>query len=153
MGTNYYLHSPSCPTCGKPHVEREHIGKSSGGWCFALCYNEEAHMSLDDWKAYLTTRLSEGYTIQNEYYATIAYEDLISIITERSSDRPIDQSTVDAHNKFAEKYGGTVIHTLEEYLRRNHAEIGPNNLLRHRLGGGCVAHGEGTWDMIRGEFS
>lgn len=30
---------------------------------------------------------------------------------------------------------------------------GPNNLLRCRLGDGCIKHGEGTWDCVVGEFS
>ncbi len=39
-----------------------------------------------------------------------------------------------------------------EYMQ-NHAEPGPNNLARHSVGIGCDAHGEGTWDLIMGNFS
>src|SRR5450631_1105933 len=35
MGTNYYLQLPGCDHCNRAG-DRLHIGKSSGGWCFAL---------------------------------------------------------------------------------------------------------------------
>jgi hypothetical protein len=37
MGTNYYL-------VNKETDERLHIGKSSGGWCFALRVHHDRHI-------------------------------------------------------------------------------------------------------------
>lgn len=34
----------------------------------------------------------------------------------------------------------------------NHSEEGPNGILRRRIGGNCIGHGAGTWDLIVGEF-
>lgn len=39
------------------------------------------------------------------------------------------------------------------FLASNHAEPGPNGLLRHKIGPYCLGHGEGTWDLMPGEFS
>jgi hypothetical protein len=37
---------------------------------------------------------------------------------------------------------------------RNHSFPGPRGLLRHRVDGvHCVGNGEGTWDLIAGDFS
>lgn len=42
----------------------------------------------------------------------------------------------------------------QKMLSLSRAEIGPNNLLRSRVDGvNCIGHGEGTWDLIAGEFS
>jgi len=36
----------------------------------------------------------------------------------------------------------------------NQAEPGPDGLARHKVNDGhCIGHGEGTWDLIIGEFS
>lgn len=40
--------------------------------------------------------------------------------------------------------------TAVEY-ESNHAEPGPNNLVRHRVGEHCVGHGD-TWDYIERDF-
>ena len=39
------------------------------------------------------------------------------------------------------------------WVQNHHAIPGPNGLLRHRIGEHCIGHGDGTWDLIRGEFS
>jgi hypothetical protein len=41
----------------------------------------------------------------------------------------------------------------QEYFRQNLAEEGPNNLMRHTIGRHCVGHGDGTYDLVPGEFS
>ncbi len=38
------------------------------------------------------------------------------------------------------------------FLDRNYAIEGPNGLVRHRIGNGCISHGTGTWDCIVGDF-
>ena len=106
-----------------------HIGKSSAGWCFALHVDpDEGINGLEDWEA----RWSTGQ-IEDEYGDTVTPERLRSLITERWwTPRQKDAA----------------------FYASNHAEPGPKGLLRSRVDGRhCVGHGEGTWDLIAGEFS
>jgi hypothetical protein len=132
MGTNYYLHKNVCPHCGKPE-DVKHIGKSSAGWCFSLhAYPEDGINDLNDWMA----RFGDG-EIKDEYGDTQSPEDMLAVITERG-------------------YGqrGPLVSMSSAEMARNHAEPGPNGLLRHRIEfGHCIGHGAGTWDLIVGEFS
>lgn len=135
MGANYYLKKeaePTCKCCNRPYEDEIlHIGKCSGGWCFSLHVIPELGLnSLDDW----TTKIVEdGWSIENEYGNEVSPSEMLFRITERARVKPLDWSEVD--------------------LARNYAVEGPNNLVRHKLGYGCVGHGEGTWDYIEGEFS
>lgn len=81
MGTNYYLHQkPDCECCGRP-FEPLHIGKSSGGWCFALHVMPDDNINtLDDWRVLW---LSPGVYIRNEYGERISVDEMESIITKR----------------------------------------------------------------------
>ena len=138
MGTNYYIQTKPCAHCGRSD-EPVHIGKSSGGWHFALhIYPDAGINSLDDWRPRLALE-----PIVDEYGSEVSYADMLAIITQRKSRAKINWSQT----------------TLDD----NHAEAGLNGLLRHRIESsgnarqsftnGCVAHGEGTWDCIVGEFS
>lgn len=136
MGTNYYIESePDCPTCGRP-FEQMHIGKSSAGWCFSLHVIPELGLNgLEDWKKYW-----KGKTIRNEYGGEITEEQMVSIITERSWP---DRKSSDSFKPY-----------YTSMLEKNHVVEGPNGLLRHKIDGvHCIGHGEGTWDLITGEFS
>jgi len=135
MGTNYYLvendSEAVCSMCGKPNKEpwRYHIGKSSGGWCFALHVDAAFGInSLDDLMPYFE---DSRYRIEDEYGDVHSAAEMLLIITKRYwRDRQLS----------------------EEFLRRNHAIIGPNGLLRS-ISKYCAGHGEGTWDYHTGEFS
>lgn len=152
MGTNFYLHEPSehaeevaivadwCHAQGYLAAEAVlrsatikegelHIGKSSAGWCFSLhVIPDEGLNSLDDWKE----RWSRpGAIIKDEYGDVVTPEEMLSRITER---------------RYVGKGGRT-----ESQLAANYATRGPNGLVRHTYN--CVGHGEGTWDLISGEFS
>lgn len=130
MGTNYYVRdifpSPS------PQETALHIGKSSAGWVFALhVIPEEGLLDLKDWEKFWS---EQGREIRNEYEEVLTPEEMKAVITERSwvrkTPRPAD------FHKF------------------NYSEDGPNGLVRYRLNApGCMGHGEGTWDLIEGEFS
>lgn len=140
MGTNYYLHKNTCEHCGRSD-EPIHIGKSSGGWCFALCVHPYDHINdLPDW----VEEWKHGI-IKNEYGETITPEEMLSIITERSRDKGWDEI----------EYGnGPLQYASEEaFHRSNHSQRGPNNLLRARIGPYCVGHGAGTWDLMPEGFS
>jgi hypothetical protein len=128
MGTNYYW---------KPDGQDSiHIGKSSGGWCFALHVTEEL-TSLDDWKAELK---KPGY-IQNEYGEVVTPEDMLKIITVR------------AWAPSSWKCAPTGYSSWAQFHECNHSEPGPNGLVRHKIGEHCVGHGEGPWDYCPGKFS
>jgi hypothetical protein len=108
-----------------------HIGKSSGGWCFSLHVIPECGINdLWDWFDLL---LDPDRIIVNEYREVISFSEMFRKITQRG--RPDD-------NRWTERI-----------LQQNHAELGPNNLVRHQIGHGCVKHGAGTWDCITGRFS
>ena len=138
MGTNFYLYeTPPCLTCGHCADEPRHIGKSSGGWCFALhVYPEDGIATLDDWK-----RIWSGKTIKDEYGKLVTEEEMLNQITNRRS-KPMTEQGL-----------GSWYDSVAEWYSKNGAEPGPNNLARHRIGHYCVGHGEGTWDYIVGEFS
>ena len=125
MGTNYYLKREEKATL--------HIGKSSGGWTFALhIIPEEGINSLYDWLKLFHT---PGNYIQNEYDESISPGEMIKIITRRSWGRDLNDLS------------------WREFHEANHSEAGPNGLARRRADDRCVSHGEGTWDNIIGEFS
>lgn len=152
MGTNYYL-----ITKQKPNIPRKifyklsegiHIGKSSFGWCFALhVYPEHGINNFDDWKNFVSHHENnvyneDGVLIQNKnsfFYGTI-------------DDRYYEGST---RNLLDYGYDSCYGHnTYEEFLDKNHAIEGPNNLLRSKIDNvHCIGHGEGTYDYMIGEFS
>lgn len=132
MGTNYYLRGkPPCPHCGRPYPDK-HIGKSSGGWCFALhIIPEEGINDLHDW---INLWIKPEAIITDEYDTVISPMEMAKIIAER-------------------RWHGVRGWTQREY-DDNHAERGPNGLIRSKIEPGhCVKHGAGTWDCIEGEFS
>lgn len=114
MGTNYYWHAePPCSECGRPH-EKLHIGKSSGGWAFALhVIPERGINSLDNWR---TLWAKEGSYIRNEYGDKVSVADMEHTVTKRTW------------------HTGELLRATIDY--------------RH-----CIAHGDGTWDHILGDFS
>ena len=141
MGTNYYwVPRPPCEACGRPH-EPIHIGKSSGGWCFALHVMPEIGIRrLADWKVRFDVTDSR---IVDEYGREINKYEMLKIITER------------------EHYAANEAPT-RKWLIENHAELGPGGLVRAEIDMvHCVGHGdigghswtEETWDLILGEFS
>lgn len=81
MGTNYYLHrKQDCECCGRP-FEPLHIGKSSGGWRFALhVMPEDGINTLDDWRVLWS---APGAFIRDEYGEKVSIADMERLITER----------------------------------------------------------------------
>lgn len=108
-----------------------HIGKSSGGWCFSLHVIPERGINdLWDW---FDLFLDPDRIIINEYRDNVSIADMMRTITQRSR---------------AESNSWNA-----DMMQKNRAETGPANLVRHRIGEGCVSHGIGTWDCITGRFS
>lgn len=137
MGTNFYWYErPPCPHCGRD-FKAIHIGKSSAGWCFSLHVDAELGInSLDDWRAKFAV---PGSWIKNEYDETVSVDEMLRCITERG---PRDTEKM--------PYGYS---SWEMFYEANGTMPGPNGMLRHRIDRHCVGHGEGTWDLIPGEFS
>ena len=108
-----------------------HIGKSSGGWCFSLhIIPDRGITDITKWVPYL---LDKDRVIINEYCERITYEEMLETITNRRRPDPCTWT--------------------QEMYDRNYAEPGPNNLVRHSVGRGCVRQGAGTWDCAEGIFS
>jgi hypothetical protein len=139
MGTNYYLHRDTCSCCGRASDEL-HIGKSSYGWCFGLqVLPYENINNLEDWKKEWS---KIGAVIKDEYGEIVSRDEMLDIIIDRRG------SSTAWINPMENTYKNEL-----DFLRKNHAEKGPKGLLRHRLDSHCIGHGEGTWDLITGDFS
>lgn len=130
MGTNFYWHKEKeCEHCGNA-PERLHIGKSSMGWCFGLhVIPEEGINNLDSWVEKWYER--DSY-IMDEYGEKVVPSEMIMTIKNRGRPEP-------ARDDF-------------DYVA-NCSVPGPNNLVRRKIGDYCIGHGEGTWDLVPGEFS
>lgn len=134
MGTNFYLHTGVCPTCG--HGAPRHIGKSSGGWCFSLrIYPEEGIHDLPDWERLWAV---PGTVIRDEYERDVSVEGMREIITKRWWPERLNHRSDEERRQF---------------FIQNTAVPGPFGLVRHAIDRHCVGHGAGTWDLILGEFS
>ena len=139
MGTNYYSVTKRYrdlerdgdlryETLGTQ--EKLHIGKSSAGWHFGLhVFPETGIHDIEGWVPYL---LCSDRVIVDEYGEELTYEKLINVITQRGREEPCNWS--------------------DDMLYRNFAERGLNNLVRRKIGYGCVSRGQGTWDCITGSF-
>jgi hypothetical protein len=98
MGTNYYLsQKPNCEHCGQPSGARLHIGKSSGGWCFALhVVPARGIYTLSDWRELWN---KPGAVIRDEYGRSISIEEMEQYITNRSWFRgPLQRHDVDGQH-------------------------------------------------------
>ena len=162
MGTNYYLlkgGTDPCPTCG--HAEpptREHIGKSSRGWCFSLHAGSFEDEETGQWdfrclEAWRTEWSRPGARIEDEYGRTIKPDEMYRIITERGQPVSAENGEDDYWPKDWWKSPFGSYESEEDFHRSNHSVRGPRGLLRHREGGHCIGHGSGTWDIIVGGFS
>lgn len=143
MGTNYYYYQkPRCEKCGSSQEEPIHIGKSSMGWCFSLHISPENGINnLADW----ISLFNKGGIIEDEYKKKITSDEILSIIKDRSGKNEFD--------KPFKRMPFMPYDTWEEFHALNDSKAGPNGLLRHRIGVLCVGNGDGTWDLMKGEFS
>jgi hypothetical protein len=140
MGTNYYLYERGdlINRLVQDEPTERHIGKSSGGWCFALrVYPEEGINSLTDWYKRMK---QHNNVIKDEYGSEWTIDEMIREITDRRWRKREFQPTKRCP-------------TEAMMLEFNQAVYGPNNLLRARIGEHCIGHGPGTWDLIVGDFS
>ena len=142
MGTNYYLLTDVCKHCGRPAM-REHIGKDSAGWCFSLHVGRE-------WEGWIPHTLAgwqelwdkPGTVIEDEYGERLTPAEMRERIVNRPA-WPRERS--------GEPPSG--YKSWEEFHDANSAEMGSRNLLRHRLSEHCIGHGDGTYDLVAGDFT
>jgi hypothetical protein len=113
MGTNYYASKKDAP---EPTIWLQpidlHIGKSSGGWCFALCVN--VFKTLDEW---IEVFNDPTIIITDEYGRILTPQEMIDVITKRS-------------------WNGSATNLKRRTISNNH----------------CIGHGEGTYDLMIGEY-
>lgn len=113
MGTNYYMvkgeryaeggyDHPLNPLLkwgtGRPPMI--HIGKSSGGWCFALrVYPDHGVHTLADWKVFVERLMRENWAIEDEYGKLYWPKELWPIVERegwvRQDGQPLTRHTVD----------------------------------------------------------
>lgn len=83
MGTNYYIQSKACNSCG--HCKNEkHIGKSSYGWQFHFRgYRDQQIVSFQDW----IKEINEPNTsIINEYGEKISCCEFIEMVNSKKDE-------------------------------------------------------------------
>ena len=75
MGTNYYIKTETCPTCGyKP--DGIHLGKSSGGWQFSFQYNGgQYYKNVAEMKKWLADK-----KIENEYGEEVLHKEFWEMV-------------------------------------------------------------------------
>ena len=140
MVTNYYLYQKADSECCGRSYDPLHIGKSSGGWCFAMHVMPEDNINtLDDWRNLWAT---PGAYIRNEYRELVSIANMELTIAERSREKDWDSP----------KWWQDHYRSEEDFHAKNHSERGPSGLLRHAIGAYCKGHGDGTWDYMVGEF-
>lgn len=156
MGTNYYLvynetTDDTCPCCGQSITKQKeiHLGKSSSGWTFALhVYPEKGIHTWADVMYECVYAMKAGGWIKDEYDSEIPYNDFLNIVEERSCHQTFEHQFALANCQSPH------IKSVDNYLQRNHAVRGPNNLLRSKIDNvHCIGHGNGTYDYCAGEFS
>ena len=163
MGTNYYWLRPNeayeeheISRLVQPKYEMVHIGRSSAGWCFKLHVYPNGYNGLDinswaQWKR-LFKDLGDDLILVNEYYEKIDLDYLKTVVEDRSSSQ--DWETFDKELREGKYKFYRDIKNLDEFLRRNSAIKGPNNLMRSKIDNRhCIGHADGPWDYMVGEFS
>lgn len=78
MGTNYYIKTKKCPTCGHKE-EGTHLGKSSMGWQFTFQANGFQHYkNVEEMKEWLKDK-----EIENEYGEEVSYNDFWEMVANK----------------------------------------------------------------------
>lgn len=94
MGTNYHMvKGEHYPEGGYDHPLNPllkwgtgrppmiHIGKSSGGWCFALrVYPHQGVHTLADWRAFASRLVGEGWRVEDEYGTGYSLDELWGVV-------------------------------------------------------------------------
>lgn len=99
MGTNYYLKSKPCETCG--HCQNEiHIGKSCVGWQFLF---KSHYPSLGSYSEWIDEINNEKKQIYNEYNEKIEKDDFFKMIENKKTGREGGEDYCDLGYRFTNK--------------------------------------------------
>ena len=91
MGTNYDLKYKICDECGR--FDTLHLGKSSGGWKFALQANDfKYYKNWEEMKSWLEAKCDTRGRIYDEYNEEIKLKDFIDLVEKKQK---IKQPDVD----------------------------------------------------------
>ena len=125
--------------CQYPDGRCWEVGVEQSGWCFKLyTYPNDGIYCLEDWELRFSVR---GTFLIDQRGVSIPADVLLGRI--RNSVSGVDWTVLRQFH-----FKGRL---LDKFLNDNLAELGPNGLLRHKIGWGCTAHGEGTWDVCERE--
>lgn len=132
MGTNYYLKSQAGKNIKGLDTPEWHIGKSSAGWVFSLHVDGNIKNLKDIVDILFKEFLKPfGARIHDEYGDKICLDTIVHTIQHREPWVISLEGSDDAYSFWDAKL----------------------NLMRHKVGAHCIANGEGTYDLIQGEFS
>lgn len=81
MGTNFYAESEPCPHCGKSS-DKLHLGKSSGGWKFALRAHKD--LGIDSLRALVDYIESKDMRVLDEYGLRYSLAQFVLRVADRS---------------------------------------------------------------------
>jgi hypothetical protein len=92
----------------------------------------------------------EDRFIKDEYGEEVSAHEMYSLVVDRKG----AARSFDKMDWTASVFGGPPLYIDEaDFHKINHSQRGPNGLLRHRVDMiHCVGHGDGTWDLVQGEF-
>lgn len=89
MGTNYYAHIKTCPTCKHPE-KNLHIGKSSVGWTFTFqaitASDSPDERMIDSWKRWQETLARPDVEIWNEYDEPMPLDDFVYLVDRKKTE-------------------------------------------------------------------
>ncbi len=85
MGTNYYLLTDVCPTCGRCK-EKLHIGKSAMGWRFLFHAIEGRAETFEQWKQLIS---APNTKIITEYNEEISAQQFLFFVEQKQTSKPL----------------------------------------------------------------
>lgn len=149
MSINYYLVKSvqrSQPAATQNQLMRLHIGLDSAGWNFALhAYPDKGISTWADWLDVFEQ--NSDLQIIDEYGLPVPVSEFIDIVTKR---QPLS-------SPFSKEFLKRNQCTVSEYgLASAYLDLEAISSLAtcpaQRVTTGCISHGEGTWEMLIGDF-
>lgn len=103
MGTNYYIQTGRCSSCGRPNPHNHHIGKASFGWRFLWAPLPDdapgTEVTQAAWFAYL-----EGKTIVDEYGEVITLADFRRMVEAKQGQQVLTRENFGSYPGDPAKY-------------------------------------------------
>ena len=134
MGINFYLHINTCDHCGRSE-KTLHIGKSSTGWAFLLHVDPTGETCPRNWSewAALIAKPGERNRVTDEDGREYTLPELVEVVMHRKGATTLETSNNTADGRWFDK---------------------STHLWRVTVDGDrCIETGDGTYDLIVGEFN